>query len=53
VRAFVVAILEERDRSVSGTLGVIVRTNRHFQLCHNYVISQDFPELRESRRPQG
>src|SRR5258708_1269900 len=53
VRTFVVAIFDQRHRSVGGTLGVIVRTDRHFQLCHNGLISEDSPELRESRRPQG
>src|SRR4029077_2654983 len=52
VRTFVVTIFHQRNRSVGGTLGVIVRSNRHFQLCHNRI-SEDSRELVESRPLQG
>jgi hypothetical protein len=53
VRTFVVAIFDQCDRGGGRTLDVIVRTDRHFQLRHNCLISEGSPELRESRRPQG
>ena len=53
VRTFVVAVFHQCDRSVSGTLGVIVRTDRHFQVRHNSLISEDVQELQESHQPLG
>src|ERR1700688_1845498 len=53
VRAFVVAIFNQSDRGVGGTLRVVGRSDWDFQRCHNNLISEGSRVLRESRRRPG
>src|ERR1700680_3591957 len=53
VRTFVVAIFDQSNRGVGGTLRVVSRSDWHFQRCHNNLISEDSRALRECRRRPG
>src|SRR5260370_28341165 len=53
VRAFVVAIFDQSNRGVGGTLRVVGRSNWDFQRCHNNLISEGSRALPESRRRPG
>src|SRR5216684_3082414 len=53
VRTFVVAIFDQSNRGVGGTLGVVGRSDWDFQRCHDNLISEDSRALRECHRRPG
>src|SRR5260370_10093418 len=49
VRAFVVAIFDQSNRGVGGTLRVVSRSDWHFHRFHNNLLSEGSPALPKSR----